>query len=358
MLNQNKKIVSVIAHLAAWACFFALPYLVFFPRMLDSQFTMSNHLIASIICNNVFLVLFYYFNTQFLIPKLLMKEKWGIYIFSIISLLLIFLFLPKYIAGLIASPEIHPLIDTNNSKVPSHPRGRRRGTIDAYNIAIFFLVFTVGTCIAVIQRWLITEENRKETESQRVNTELSFLKSQINPHFFFNTLNNIYSLAIIRSEKTAHAVMKLSSIMRYILTETTQDLVPLQNEVEFVNNYIELQQVRLTDKTKIIFNASGDIENKLIAPLIFIPFVENAFKYGISTKLDSTIEIKLDALENKIVFDVSNYIIPSENNMLENTGIGINNVKRRLELMYPGKHILTHTILENHYYVHLEIQLI
>jgi len=358
LLNQNKKIVSIIAHLAAWACFFALPYLVFFPRMLDSQFTMSNHLIATIICNNVFLVLFYYFNTQFLIPKLLMKEKWGIYIFSIISLLLIFLFLPKYIAGLIASPEIHPLIDTNNSKVPSHPRGRRRGTIDAYNIAIFFLVFTVGTCIAVIQRWLITEENRKETESQRVNTELSFLKSQINPHFFFNTLNNIYSLAIIRSEKTAPAVMKLSYIMRYILTETTQDLVPLQNEVDFVNNYIELQQVRLTDKTKIIFNASGDIENKLIAPLIFIPFVENAFKYGISTKLDSTIEIKLDALENKIVFEVSNYIIPSENNMLENTGIGINNVKRRLELMYPGKHILTHTILENHYYVHLEIQLI
>jgi hypothetical protein len=358
LLNQNKKIVSIIAHLAAWACFFALPYLVFFPRMLDSQFTMSDHLIATIICNNVYLVLFYYFNTQFLIPQLLMKEKWGIYIFSIISLLLIFLFLPKYIAGLIASPEIHSFTDPNNSKGPSRFRNRRKGTVDAYNIAIFFLVFTVGTCIAVIQRWLLTEETRKEAESQKVNTELSFLKSQINPHFFFNTLNNIYSLAIVRSEKTAPAVMKLSSIMRYILTETTQDFVPLQNEVDFINNYIELQQVRLTDKTKVEFNSIGEIENKLIAPLIFIPFVENAFKYGISTKLDSSIEIKLEANENNIVFDVSNYIIPSENNMLENTGIGINNVKRRLELMYPGKHILTHTIQDNHYYVHLDIQLI
>jgi hypothetical protein len=357
LINQNKKIVSIIAHLSTWACFFALPYLVFFPRMQDSQFTMSDHLIVTIICKNIFLVLFYYFNTQFLIPQLLMKEKWGMYIFSTISLLLIFLFLPKYIAGLIASPEVHSFIDPNNSKGPSHPRSKRRGAEDIYNIAIFFLVFTVGTCIEVIQRWLIIEENRKETESQRVNTELSFLKSQINPHFFFNTLNNIYSLAIVRSEKTAPAVMKLSSIMRYILTETTQDYVPLQNEVDFINNYIELQQVRLTDKTKVIFNSLGDVENKIIAPLVFIPFVENAFKYGISTIQTSTIEIKLEARENSIEFDVSNFIIPSENNMLENTGIGINNVKRRLELMYPNKYTLTHSSQDNHYYVHLEIQL-
>jgi LytS/YehU family sensor histidine kinase len=319
---------------------------------------MSSHLIATIVCNNIFLVLFYYFNTQYLIPQLLMKEKWGLYVFSIISILLLFLFLPNYIAGLIASPEIRPIINLNNSKNPGHQRMRRRGLVDTYNIAIFFLVFTVGTCIAVIQRWLKIEETRKETESQRVNTELSFLKSQINPHFFFNTLNNIYSLAIIRSEKTAPAVMKLSSIMRYILTETTQDLVPLQNEVDFINNYIELQQVRLTDKTKVNFNAFGDIENKLIAPLIFIPFVENAFKYGISTIQSSTIEIKLEVKENRIEFDVINFIIPSENNMLENTGIGINNVKRRLELLYPDKHILTHSYRENHYYVHLEIQLL
>jgi two-component system LytT family sensor kinase len=358
LINQNRKIVSIIAHLAAWACFFALPYLVFFPRMSDSQFSMSDHLIATIVCNNVYLVLFYYFNTQFLIPKLLMKEKWGFYIFSVISALLIFLFLPKYIAGLIASPEIHQTMVPGNSNGPVRPRMRRRGIVDTYNIAIFFLVFTVGTCIAVIQRWLKTEETRKETESQRVNTELSFLKSQINPHFFFNTLNNIYSLAIIRSEKTAPAVMKLSSIMRYILTETTQDYVPLQNEVDFINNYIELQQVRLTDKTTVNFISIGETENKMIAPLIFIPFVENAFKYGISTIQSSNIEIKLESKENSIEFNVSNYIIPSENNMLENTGIGINNVKRRLELMYPNKHILTHSFQDNHYYVHLEIQLL
>jgi hypothetical protein len=357
LITQNKKIVSVIAHLAAWACFFALPYLVFFPRMADSQFSMSNHLIATIVCNNVYLVIFYYINTQFLIPHLLMKEKWGLYILSIISALLIFLYFPKYIADIIAVPEAHQLNYSDNTKGPQRPRMRRRGLVDTYNIAIFFLVFTVGTCIAVIQRWLKIEETRKETESQKLNTELSFLKSQINPHFFFNTLNNIYSLAIVRSEKTAPAVLKLSYIMRYILTETTQDFVPLQNEVDFIHNYIELQQVRLTDKTHVVFESNGNIENKLVAPLIFIPFVENAFKYGITTKQDSTIEIHLNVLENKLDFNVKNLIVISENNMLENTGIGINNVKRRLELMYPEKHKLTYEAKDNFYYVHLEIQL-
>lgn len=358
MLSQNKKIISIIAHLAAWACFFALPYLVLFPRMLDAQFTMSDHLIATIICNNVFLVIFYYTNTQLLIPQLLMREKWGLYIFSILASLFLFLFLPKYIAGLIASPEIRPFVNLDSPRNQNRPRMRRRGIVDTYNTAIFFLVFTVGTCIAVIQRWLKTEETRKETESQKLSTELSFLKSQINPHFFFNTLNNIYSLAIVRSEKTAPAVMKLSSIMRYLLTETTQDLVPLQNEVDFIHNYIELQQVRLTEKTKVIFKSEGEIENKIVAPLIFIPFVENAFKYGISTKHESTIEIQLKVFENKLVLTVKNYIVPSESNMLENTGIGINNVKRRLELMYPEKHTLSYHASDNYYYVHLALQLL
>ncbi len=356
MISTNKRIVTIIAHIAAWACFFALPYLVFFPRMLDANFSMSDHMIASIICNNLFLVFFYYLNTLVLIPKLLMKEKWLIYTFTIFIFLILYLYVPKYIATLIATPEYRTF--SNNSPNRGRPRtgnSSRRSFVDFFNIAIFLLVFTVGTCISVIQRWLQTEETRKETESQKLQTELSFLKSQINPHFFFNTLNNIYSLAVVRSEKTAPAVMKLSSIMRYILTETTQEHVALRNEVDFIKNYIELQQVRLTEKTTVAFSAEGLIDEKLVAPLVFIPFVENAFKYGISTKSDSHIEIRIEALPNSITLFSSNFIVPTENNMMENTGIGINNVKRRLELMYPGKYTLTNEIKDNFYLVHLEI---
>ncbi len=319
---------------------------------------MSDHMFASIVCNNVFLVVFYYLNTQILIPKLLMQEKWFLYITAVISSLVLFLIIPKYIAGIVAPPEIRTF------QRPSLPnttgrnwQGRKRPLVEPFNMAIFFMVFTVGTCVAVIQRWLKTEEHRKETESEKLNTELSFLKSQINPHFFFNTLNNIYSLAIVKSEKTAPAVMKLSSIMRYILTETNNDFVPLQNEVDFTKNYIELQQVRLTEKTTVNFDVIGNVENKNIAPLLFIPFVENAFKYGISTKSTSEINIHIESLDNKIIFTSSNSIVKSENNMMENTGIGINNVKRRLELMYSDKHVLTNTIKDNIYQVHLEISI-
>jgi sensor histidine kinase YesM len=207
----------------------------------------------------------------------------------------------------------------------------------------------------MIQRWLKTEQTRKETENEKLNTELSFLKSQVNPHFFFNTLNNIYSLAVVRSEKTAPAVMKLSAIMRYILTETQRDLVPLENEVEFTHNFIDLQKVRLTDKVDLQFSVNGPTDTLLVAPLLFIPFVENAFKYGVSTKEASSIRIEIRTEASKIFFSSVNYIVASENNLMENTGIGINNVKRRLELMYPGKHQLV-TQQDGHYYkVHLEI---
>ncbi|MEA3426542.1 MAG: sensor histidine kinase [Bacteroidota bacterium] len=360
--NNNKKIVTLIAHSAAWLCFFTLPYLVFFPRLRD--FSMSNHQLAAIICNNVFLVLFYYLNTLLLIPRFLVKEKWFLYILSIIVCLIVFLYAPKQIALLIAEPE--PFNPNNrefirNPAFKGKPRftgymRRQRPVADPYNTVLFLLIFTVGTCISVIQRWLQTEQNRKETENEKLNTELSFLKSQVNPHFFFNTLNNIYSLAVVRSEKTAPAVMKLSSIMRYILTETQRDLVPLQNEVDFTNNFIDLQKVRLTDKVTLDFSTEGSVDNLLVAPLLFIPFVENAFKYGVSTKEASTISIKIRTEGNTIHFSAVNYIVPSENNLTENTGIGINNVKRRLELMYPGKHKLSSFEKDNYYHVYLEIE--
>ena len=359
-MRNNKKTVIIIAHFAAWVCFFTLPYLVFFPRL--REFSMSNNQLASIICNNVFIILVYYINTLFLIPKFLAKEKWLWYSLSIVVCLFIFLYLPREIATRIAEPEI---LNPQNREFIRNPAfqgkprytgiGRRRPLADPYNTVLFLLVFTVGTCISVIQRWLQTEQTRKETENEKLNTELSFLKSQVNPHFFFNTLNNIYSLAVVRSEKTAPAVMKLSSIMRYILTETQSDLVPLRNEIDFIHNFIDLQKVRLTDKVVLNFSAEGDIDNLLIAPLIFIPFVENAFKYGVSTKESSSISIDIKTEGNNIVFNSVNYVVVTENTLTENTGIGINNVKRRLELMYPDKHLLTTVEKDNYYTVHLEI---
>ncbi|HEX3024539.1 MAG TPA: sensor histidine kinase [Chitinophagaceae bacterium] len=208
-----------------------------------------------------------------------------------------------------------------------------------------------------MQEWKKIEDNKEQIEREKINTELSFLKSQINPHFFFNTLNNIYSLAITESKDTASAVMKLSSIMRYVLTDTQNNKVPLQSEVDFITNYIDLQLVRLTDKVKVDFLTGGVLENKQIAPLLFIPFIENAFKYGISTKDESAIEIKLVAKNEAVHFSVINTIVKSGNIIKDTTGIGINNVKRRLELLYQHKHKLTTAENNNQFIVHLDIDL-
>ena len=223
--------------------------------------------------------------------------------------------------------------------------------------AVFILVFAVGTCLSVMQEWKKIEDHKDQIEREKINTELSFLKSQINPHFFFNTLNNIYSLAITGSTETANAVMKLSSIMRYVLTDTQNNSVSLQSEVDFIKNYIDLQLVRLTDKAKVDFTTEGEIENKQIAPLLFIPFIENAFKYGVSAKDASAIAIKLIIQPRSVSFSVTNTIVKADHTMKDTTGIGINNVKRRLELLYPQKHRLEVSENNNQFIVHLEIDL-
>ena len=223
---------------------------------------------------------------------------------------------------------------------------------------IFLLVFTFSTGIKVINQWLQSERRSKQIENEKLSAELSFLKAQINPHFLFNTLNNIYSLAADKSEQTASAVMKLSSIMRYVLTETKNDRVPLENEIHFITDYLELQKMRTTTKTCIGFTIAGDPAGKRISPLIFLPFIENAFKYGVSTREISPIPILLEIHDKNIFFKVTNnkHHLSSINGV-ENTGIGINNTRRRLDLLYPDRYKLDIEDKPSTYTVNLNILL-
>ncbi len=274
-----------------------------------------------------------------------------------------FIFVPKPLANAIVAPE-GPVAYYKNRNLPQPPDAEKqfksRKNITHYPSSYlgFVLVFAIGLAVSSIQEWFKSEDTKKEMEHEKLNTELSLLKSQINPHFFFNTLNNIYSLAIVKSDETAASILKLSSIMRYVLTETDQKLVPLSNEVEFLQNYINLQSVRLTDKVKLNIDLSHYVNNKQIAPLLFIAFVENAFKYGVSTIDQSEISIMLKTDAEKVMFFVQNNIVPAAKNNSVNTGIGIVNVKRRLELLYPGKHRLDIKEENNRYSVNLEITLV
>lgn len=221
----------------------------------------------------------------------------------------------------------------------------------------FCLVWLLGTILQVMDRLRMAEKRSKESELEKVNAELSYLKLQINPHFLFNTLNNIYSLASIQSEQTPAAVMKLSEIMRYVTQDAQADYVPLENEIHYVNNYIELQKMRSNDKLYLHFKAEGDFTKNKIAPLLLISFVENAFKYGISNHEKSNISIVIKIENNRLHMNVHNTVFERAENG-STSSIGMSNTRRRLELLYPGKYTLDFGKRDNVYSVDLKIELI
>lgn len=377
-MKERKKIITIAIHIAVWICFFCLPY-IFSPQPKEITASITKYMVTLFVTINAFLLAFYYLNTLVLIPKFLFKKKWLLYLVSIAACFTLFIYTPREITHLITGNSEDDIREEmrqefrqrrNNFKENkdsiakfSEPKkdSKRKSPKNEFkyfpgSFVVFLLVLTIGICITSIQQWLRVEHTKEKIEHEKLNTELSFLKTQVNPHFFFNTLNNIYSLAVVQSDKTAPAVLKLSSIMRYILTETQTDKVPLDNEIDFLKNYIDLQLVRLTDKVKVNFEVSGNTINKNIAPLLFIPFVENAFKYGVSTKDNSTIDIHLIATGNTVELDVTNTIVHKANSM-DTTGIGINNVKRRLILSYPDKHTLYVSDNNNTFKVHLVIDI-
>lgn len=352
---MKKVTVQIIIHIAAWACFLLLP-LVFYPRPRDREFNLfyDRYFSTLFFVNFAIIVAFYYLNTYIFIPKLLDTKKFVSYTLLILALLIFYGFVPRIYHTLFGSAP--PLFGSAPPIGNRPPRTRTFPLLSPFNITIFLLVFVLSTGIRVINQWLRSEQQTKEIAHEKLQAELSFLKAQINPHFLFNTLNNIYALASAQSEQTAAAVMKLSSIMRYVLTEAKNDVVPLEKEILFTSHYIELQKMRLTDKTSIDFTINGDPLGREIPPLLLLPFVENAFKYGISTRECSPIRIQLDIKEDTLYFSVCNHKhFNTALRMADNTGIGINNTRRRLDLLYPDKYELIINDKSNEFTVHLNI---
>ncbi len=374
MVPVKKVTVQIIIHLAAWACFMLLP-LVFYRRPLDhdSNIFPEHYFTTFFFVNYAIIISFYYLNTYVFIPKLLETKKFLGYTLLILGLLIFYGFVPRIYHSVFGpQPSYSNLLGfSGGSGGPGvaggsivsgpasqlrPPRPRNPPLLSPVNILTFLMVFVFSTGIRVINQWLRSEQRAKEIAHEKLQAELSFLKAQINPHFLFNTLNNIYALASAQSDHTAAAVMKLSSIMRYVLTEAKNDFVPLEKEILFTSHYIELQKMRLTDKTSIDFTINGDPLGREIAPLLLLPFVENAFKYGISTRECSPIRILLDIKEESLYFSISNHKhFNTTLRMADNTGIGISNTRRRLDLLYPGRYELIINDKSNEFTVHLNI---
>jgi two-component system LytT family sensor kinase len=352
-MKSGKIVLQVFIHIAAWTCFLMLPF-AFLPREREGSFIPPGYFSLYFVLINSFYIGFYYLNYYIIIPKLLTRKKVIPFIIVSVLFLLFFGLFPRLYHYLSDTLQWLPPIVRRSTR----PRNLLPPLLSAGSLAIFSMVFAISTGLQVVTQWFQTEQKNKEIENEKLHTELSFLKSQINPHFLFNTLNNIYSLAADNSRHTAEAVMKLSSIMRYVLTEAKNDCVPVDKEIVFIRHYIELQKLRLTDKSSVEFSVDGDPVGKKISPLLFLPFVENAFKYGVSTREISPIIILLKIEDKTIFFHVKNN---KHNSTLlkpaENTGIGINNSRRRLELLYQNRYTLNIDDNASTYTVNLKIEL-
>jgi hypothetical protein len=230
---------------------------------------------------------------------------------------------------------------------------------DAWSPGSFFMTTTTAGCACIIvlyKHWTIKQQEWLQAEKEKVTAELQLLKAQVHPHFLFNTLNNIYSFSLENSPKTPELIVKLSSLLSYMLYDCKAEQVPLEKEIEVMKAYIDLEKERYANRLEISVNIEGEIKDKFIAPLLLLPFLENAFKHGTSEQLEKPwlsmdLTVRQNALRCKIVNSKNDFIPISEN------GIGIQNVKKRLAFLYPDKHELKLSDEEDFFVVSLLLQL-
>ena len=348
-MNQKAKIIGF--HVLGWGLFFAL--VAAFVRGFGQSFAQFWALPFF-----VFVLAYaglFYLNAGLLMPRLYLQKKYPVY-FSIMLLLAVSFYVFKPFDRLVLHNASQPVEERppfngapppNSDRPPPpdrdrprrEPGGRGVQDIDIVSVVLFVAVWAASSVQPIVRQWQTSERRAARAEADKVMAELQFLKAQINPHFLFNTLNNIYSLAITKSEHTAGAVLKLSSILRYLTDDVRNDFVSLQSEVDCARDYIALQNLRLSKKVTVDFSVEGDTHGKVIPPLLFMTFIENAFKYGISNHEECDIGIRIRAAEQNVHFYCRNRIFPREEET-SREGVGINNARKRLAYLYGEKQLL------------------
>lgn len=241
-------------------------------------------------------------------------------------------------------------------KAPSLPAQKSIFMIYADNWVVSVLIVAAGTTLKMMSQWLIEEGRRKDVESLQLKTELAFLRHQVSPHFFMNTLNNIHALIDINTEIAKDAVIRLSTLMRYLIYDTAKGYTSLNKEVEFIESYITLMKLRFSDKVQISVDMPKNMPDIQIPPMLFISFIENAFKHGVSYQSDSFVHFKLEIMVNYIKCSIRNSKHQTkEKPNKKYSGIGLTNIKKSLELLYNKDYTLTINDLDKEFEVILII---
>ncbi len=333
-MKHNKSLV-IFVHIVAWLVFLSLPTLLKPDMHGHERGTWLGDLLhITRITNSLLFIALFYLTYYWVIPKLYLAKR--------------------YLAfGAVMLLSFAAFCALNFAMRPSHfhrPGHLRFKDVvgPPHNIFMFIIVLVFAFALFLYTQW-------QKTKEAHLNTEISFLKAQINPHFLFNTLNSIYSLAIIKSDRTPEAVVKLSSLMRYSITEANRAMVALSKELDYINDYISLQQLRLTAKVKLSYNVTGSPVGKEIAPFLLIPFIENAFKHGVNSEEDSDINISIHISDDELLLKVSNRKVYVQTDKYSGVGLGITNTAQRLTLLYPGRHHLKIEDGDDDYFISLQI---
>lgn len=310
--------IPVVFHLVFWTFWIAFPFVT---NPGNERFRQYSIAMLPVTLTHIPLFLL---NSEWLIPKVFRKYKVGTYLISLLILLLIFSALQLVLKEVI---------------VPEDLLRRHWDIFWAVVPALFITAISTGYGFIYYQ--IKQDKATQEVRQEQLKSELAFLRSQISPHFIFNILNSIVYLIRSKSRQAESVTIRLSELMRYMLYESADAQVSLAKEIDYLNNYIELQRIRFGDDVEITVDLQGKIDDQMIEPMLLIPFVENAFKHGVGLVSSPSIQIEIMAVKNHLTFKTKNKITDdTEESKDRDSGIGLKNVKRRLELLYPEQHQL------------------
>ena len=330
----------IVYHTFFWVVLFLI-LLVWEGTSNGLYFSFTNELI-----NLLFYMVIVYFNLKYLIPQYLYEDK----IWTYLGLLLL--------ATLVLTPIKLIIFYFKFNQYPALQNNLV--TTQWSQFLLTFFITSASTVGKIISDWTADRRERQELKTKTMQSELKFLKTQINPHFLFNTLNSLYALTLKKSDNAPQIVIQLSEMMRYMLYECNESSVLLSNEVKYIQNYLALERLRQSEGIEINFQVHGDVSGKKIAPLLFTPFLENSFKHGLNNQIkEGYVNILLEVEDDSLLFFIENSkpsSIPTQSRK-RSGGIGLTNLRRRLKILYPDRHKLEIHDTPNSYSVSLEISL-
>jgi len=332
---------EMLLHTAFWAVYLSFIIMHITSSQTGPHIHWGRVLLASLISLS-YLVSLSYLNYFYLMPVFLLKNKIGAFII---------VFIVSFAAFTLARIGIDILAFGRSWLVQSPERSQ----VIIQSVIDLFIILFIGLLRFAFD-WLELDARRRQLETEKLNAELKFLKAQINPHFLFNTLNNLYYLSTIKSDSAPLVISKLSEVMRYMIYDSNHARVPLAKEIEYMQHYVALERLRVREGMPLEFEVAGRTDI-LISPLILITFLENAFKHGVSNGNDHCwIKARLEVEGTRLVYMIANSKIKTASYVADGEGIGLKNVKRRLDLSYPGKHRLNINDQEDSYSVTLTIE--